>query len=307
MMIGINNIGVYIPQKRKSNLEKLEKFGIDENFLKNKIGVITRAVKEEYQRASDLCVEAFENLQKKEEIDIDGIGLSIVVTQNPDYRLPHTSAVVHGKLGLPKNCACFDISLGCSGYVYGLAIAVSFMEKFGIKKGLLFTSDPYSEIVDEGDKNTSLLFGDAATVTLLTENPQWVIRDALFETEGKQYEALIVRDGKLFMNGRAVFNYVLTSVPKQIQTLLEKNNLSKDDIDLFILHPGSKYMLDVLRLRLKLPPEKVPIDFSEYGNTVSSSIPIVLEKFLNEKGIGRILISGFGVGLSSASAILERV
>jgi 3-oxoacyl-[acyl-carrier-protein] synthase-3 len=303
-MIGINSIGIYIPQKKEANIDKLEKFSIDENFLSKKIGVISRAIKEKHQKASDLCLEAFKNL--KENLDINRIGLCTVVTQNPDYRLPHTSAIVHGKLGLPQNCACFDISLGCSGYVYGLAVAVSFMEKFGIKKGLLFTSDPYSEIIDGDDKNTSLLFGDAATVTLLTENPKWFIRDAIFETEGKQYEALIVKNGKLFMNGRAVFNYVLTSVPKQIWNLLEKNNLSPDDIDLFILHPGSKYMLDMLRLRLKLSPEKVPIDFAEYGNTVSSSIPIVLEKFLNEKRIKRILISGFGVGLSSASAILER-
>jgi len=306
-MIGINSIGVYIPPKRKSNIEKLAKFNIDANFLKNKIGVITKAVKEESQKASDLCKEAFKKLQKKEKISIGEIGLCVVVTQNPDYQIPHTSAIVHGKLELPKNCACFDISLGCSGYVYGLAVVTSFMKNFEIKKGLLFTSDPYSEIIDEEDKNTSLLFGDAATVTLLSDNPKWIVRDVIFETNGKEFDALIVKNGKLFMNGRAVFNYVLTSVPRQVEILLEKNSLSKDDIDVFIFHPGSKYMLDMLRLRLKLPLEKVPIDFFEYGNTVSSSIPIVLEKYLSRKKVNRILISGFGVGLSSASAILERV
>jgi len=306
-MIGIDEIGIYIPQRKKSNLDKLTVFNIDEDFLRRKIGVISRAVKEKEQKASDLCVEAFNHLKNKKEVRTDVIGLCVVVTQNPDYQLPHTAAIVQGKLNLPNTCAAFDISLGCSGYVYGLAVASSFMEKFEIKNGLLFTSDPYSEIIDESDKNTSLLFGDAATVTLLTDQPKWIIRDAVFETDGKQYEALVVKDGRLFMNGRAVFNYVLTRVPNQIQSLLEKNNLSKEDIDLFVLHPGSKYMLDMLRLRLKLPEEKVPIDFSEYGNTVSSSIPIVLEKFLNKKGIKRILLSGFGVGLSAASLILERV
>ena len=109
------------------------------------------------------------------------------------------------------------------------------------------------------------------------------------------------------MNGRAVFNFVLTKVPNQIKRLLEESKLSLEDIDLFLLHPGSKYMVDMLAGRLKLPKDKVPFDMLGYGNTVSSSIPIMLEKFLPKKDIKRILISGYGVGLSWASAILERI
>ncbi len=307
MSLGIQEIGVYIPEKKVSNLELKEKFNIDDTFIEKKIGVKQRAVKEPTEKASDLCVKAFQNLKQKVDINKDEIDCCIVVTQNPDTPIPHTSAIVHAKLGLKENCACFDISLGCSGYVYGLAVALSFMEKMGLKKGLLFTADPYSEIIDPEDKNTVLLFGDAATVTLLSEEGTLALKKALFATEGKNFEALTIKNGRLYMNGRAVFNFVLTKVPNQIKRLLEESKLSLEDIDLFLLHPGSKYMVDMLAGRLKLPKDKVPFDMLGYGNTVSSSIPIMLEKFLPKKDIKKILISGYGVGLSWASAILERV
>jgi 3-oxoacyl-[acyl-carrier-protein] synthase-3 len=307
MSLGIQEIGVYIPEKKVSNLELKEKFNIDDTFIEKKIGVKQRAVKEPTEKASDLCVKAFENLKQKVDINKDEIDCCIVVTQNPDTPIPHTSAIVHAKLGLKENCACFDISLGCSGYVYGLAVALSFMEKMGLKKGLLFTADPYSEIIDPEDKNTVLLFGDAATVTLLSEEGTLALKKALFATEGKKFEALTIKNGRLYMNGRAVFNFVLTKVPNQIKRLLEESKLTLEDIDLFLLHPGSKYMVDMLASRLKVPKDKVPFDMLDYGNTVSSSIPLMLEKYLPKRDIKRIIISGYGVGLSWASAILERI
>lgn len=307
MNIGIQEIGVYIPKKRLSNFDLIEKFNIDKSFIEKKVGVKFRAVKDISEKTSDLCVKAFKNLMQKVDIDINEIDCCIVVTQNPDVSIPHTSAIVHSKLNLKEDCACFDISLGCSGYVYGLAIAISFMEKMGLKKGLLFTADPYSDIINPEDKNTVLLFGDAATVTLLSTNKLFQLTKTLFSTEGKKFDALTIKSGKLYMNGRAIFNFVLTKVPNQIKKLLTISNLSVKDIDLFLLHPGSKYMVDMLIKRLNLPKEKVPYTMYHYGNTVSSSIPIMLENFLHKREIKRILISGYGVGLSWASAILERV
>ncbi|MGE4457019.1 MAG: ketoacyl-ACP synthase III [Arcobacteraceae bacterium] len=304
-MLGIKNIASYLPQNKISNYDKKDQFELNDDFIENKIGVKAHALKEKDEKASDLCVKAFENLLQKENIDISLIDCCVVVTQNPDFNIPHTSAIVHGKLGFSQECASFDISLGCSGYVYGLSNIISFMKNNGLKKGLLFTADPYSEIVDSEDKNTALLFGDGATVTYITEEGIYIPKAFSFGTSGKDYKELICGD-KLYMNGRAVFNFTATTIPKHIQNLLEKNGLEDSSIDKYILHQGSKYIVDTIRKRLKVDVQKVPFDMYDYGNTVSSSIPIILEKEMKIDTNRRFVISGFGVGLSWASAILEK-
>ena len=304
-MIGIKEIAAYLPENKISNYDFLDKFGIDENFIKNKLGIEFRRKKAINQKSSDLCVEAFKKLEKKVNINKEEINCCVVITQNPDFNIPHTSAIVHKKLGLKENCACFDISLGCSGYVYGLSIIISFMKENNLKKGILFTADPYSEIIDENDKNTSLIFSDASTVTLIENNPKFYLKNSSFGTYGKEYEALIKKE-HLHMNGRAVFNFIVKKIPEEIRRILHRNNLKNDDIDLYLLHPGSKYIIDTIALRLKINRRNIPYEIYNYGNTVSSSIPIMLENRLDNDNIKRILISGFGVGLSWATAILER-
>jgi 3-oxoacyl-[acyl-carrier-protein] synthase-3 len=303
-MLKITNIASYIPDNKISNYDCKNQFDLDDNFIENKIGVKYRSIKKEGEKSSDLCVKAYENLIKKQNLDKGNIDCCIVVTQNPDFNIPHTSAIVHKKLELSKECACFDISLGCSGYVYGLSNIIAFMESNNLKNGLLFTSDPYSEVIDKEDKNTVLIFGDGATVTYISKNGNFAPRTFSFGTNGGDYKELICKEN-LYMNGRAVFNFTATTIPKHIQELLAKNKLSDNDIDKYVLHQGSKYIVDTIRKRLKVDEDKVPFDMYEYGNTISSSIPIILEKELNNVN-KRIVISGFGVGLSWGSAILER-
>ncbi|MBE0499649.1 MAG: ketoacyl-ACP synthase III [Campylobacterales bacterium] len=305
-MLGIKEIASYLPENKISNYDKKEKFEMDDDFIENKIGVRCQAIKEIDEKASDLCVKAFEILLKKQNIDKKEIDCCIVVTQNPDYNIPHTSAIVHGKLELSQQCACFDISLGCSGYVYGLSAIISFMKNNCLEHGLLFTADPYSDIIDSEDKNTALLFGDGATVTYIGKDGIFIPKDFSFGTNGKDYRELFCEE-KLYMNGRAVFNFTATTIPKHIQQLLEKNGLEDKDIDKYVLHQGSKYIVDTIRKRLKVSEDKVPFDMHEYGNTVSSSIPIILEKEMLKEENKRFLISGFGVGLSWGSAIIEKV
>jgi 3-oxoacyl-[acyl-carrier-protein] synthase III len=307
MMIGIEQIGTYIPEKKVSNLALLEKFETDEDFVRNKIGVLQRSQKEPEQKASDLCIKAFTDLQAKTTFEIEDIECCIVVTQNPDFNIPHTSAIVHGALGLPEHCASFDISLGCSGYVYALSIVTAFMQANDMKKGLIFTADPYSDIIDEDDKNTALIFGDAATVTLLDAEASLIPLGFDFGSKGAGYKGLINKD-KLFMNGRAVFNFTAATVPVSINKLLDKFELDKDDIERWYFHQGSKYIVDTITKRLELDKEKVVFDMYEYGNTASSSIPILLSSGLTtfQKG-QKIGLSGFGVGLSWASAIFEKM
>ena len=305
-MLGIETIATYIPENKISNYDLKEKFELDDEFIENKIGVKYHAIKEDGFKSSDMCVKSFENLQKHNDINIEEIECCIVVTQNPDHNIPHTSAIVHGKLGLPTTCASFDISLGCSGYVYGLSNIISFMKDNGMKKGLLFTSDQYSDIIDKDDKNTALLFGDAATVTLISEDAKLIPVDFSFGTNGKDYEELICNEN-LYMNGRAVFNFTATTAPKHIKSLLEKNGLADENINTYYLHQGSKYIVDTICKRLKVDKEKVPFDMAEYGNTISSSIPIMLAKDVDSMSKGKVILSAFGVGLSWASAIIEKI
>ncbi len=311
-MIGIADIASYIPPGRESNLDKLEKFGIDRAFIDEKIGVYEVSRKRPEDDTSDLCMAAFAELAKRRPIDKDGIDCIVVCTQNPDGRgLPHVSAVLHGRLGLGRACASFDISLGCSGFVYSLSVVKAFMEANGLSRGLLFTADPYSKILDPDDKNTVLLFGDGATVTLLetatAKRPLLAPVRFAAETNGTQSNALCNVDGKLRMNGRQVFQYSATAVPEQIRATLAAAHLEPKDIDLFLFHQGSKYIVDAVAKRLELPAAKVPTNLAHHGNTVSSTIPLLLEPLVHDARVRRVMACGFGVGLSTATSILERV
>ena len=307
-MIGITNIGCHIASEGISNLEKAEKHGVTHDFIMEKIGIASVALKKPLEKASDLCALAYADLVARvNESALDDIEFLCVCTQNGDYQLPQTSAILQSKLGISKRCAAFDISLGCSGYVYSLHIAKSFMESCGFKKGLLFTSDPYSEIIDPNDKNTDLLFGDGATATLLTDNPVFDVKNGVFETAGSLFDHLIKRNNKLLvMNGRGIFEFAMKNVPIIVERCLGTNGLKKGDIDLFLLHQASKYIIDNLCRRMKLEPEKTPFVIKDYGNTVSSSIPMMLKNYLEDTPKQNILICGFGVGLSIASSILRR-
>jgi 3-oxoacyl-[acyl-carrier-protein] synthase-3 len=177
------------------------------------------------------------------------------------------------------------------------------MESNGMKKGLLFTSDPYSKIIDPTDKNTALLFGDAASVTYLTDEPVYKADHFTFGTIGKESSSLTCYQNVLSMNGRGIFNFAARYIPIDLKNIVAKSSLNIEDIDKFIFHQGSKYIIDTLIKRTGIDSDKVIFDIKGYGNTVSSSIPIILEKILHQ-GNKHIFISGFGVGLSWASSIL---
>ncbi|PEG56724.1 ketoacyl-ACP synthase III [Mycolicibacterium boenickei] len=307
--VRVAGIGVHIPPSRQPNLPLLPGFGVDEEFMQRRIGVTTRAIKAPDQKTSDLCIQAFNDLARKVPgLDTDAIEMICLVTQNPDSRIPHTSAVIHQSLNLPASCMTFDISQGCAGFPHALAVATSLAERFAFDNALIFTCDPYSTIVDPSDRDTALLFGDAATVTFLDRaGPGFRLVDAAFGT--RPGSAAVLRyEGRLVMEGREVFLNAAREVPRAIRRLLECHHLREGDIDLFLLHPGSKYLLDVLRGDLGVGEDRLPFEAGEYGNTVSSSIPLMLASRLDaEQSAMRILLSGFGVGFSWGTCLLERI
>lgn len=305
-MIGIKDISCYIPSSTIDNKAQALAFGENEDFLKNKIGAFRLPQKDEKEETSDLAVQAVKNLAAQNpDFNLDKIDAVVLVTQNGDREgLPHTSAIIHKKLVLKTSVAVFDVSLGCSGYVYGLYVVKGFLEAAGLESALLLTADPYSKIIDRTDKNTSLLFGDAATATWLTHDGSWKLGKALFGSDGSGAEYLQSKGNKLHMNGRQIFDFTAKNIPNHIKSVLEKNNLSENDVDIYCLHQGSYAILDTIMRRFKENKDKFLRDITHTGNTVSSSIPLLLKKHVFTSQSKNVLISGFGVGLSWASAII---
>jgi len=304
--IGIKAIASYIPEGRASNLALAAGFDVDEAFLADKIGVLERAIKDPGQETSDLALLALERLMRQQSIAADSIQLLVVVTQNPDRNIPHVSAMVHGRAGLHESCAAFDVSLGCSGYVYGLSIVRALMQAHGLERGVLVTADPYSKIIDPQDRNTVLLFGDAATATLVGTDPVWSLDAFSLKSRGKDWSAIRTDDGRFAMDGREVFNFAATTIPKDVTTLLDAAGIAPDEIDRYVLHQGSRFIVKTIADRLRQPLAKFPIEIEHCGNTVSSTIPLIAERLIHDRSARNVVLSGFGVGLSWASCLCRR-
>lgn len=308
-MIGIEEIGFYICENRESNLGKeFDGYKLDDTFVKNKVGIENIALKNDDEKISDMCVSAYNNLVSKlDNFNVNDIDCICLCGHNGDYISPHTSAVIHHKIGAKFNCAVFDIGLGCNGYIYCVDILKYFMEGNGFKKALLFTCDSLTGTVDKKDKSTSILFGDGATATLLSDSPKYMLGKPTYHTYG-EFADVVRRDldNKLFMDGKSVFFYALQFIPKAVKENMKLNNISNNNIDLFILHQANKYMVETIASSMKINLNKVPFDIKDYGNTGPSSIPIVLSKYLH-KNIEDIYLAAIGDGLSIACMPIKMV
>lgn len=326
----IRQIAFASPDNRVNSDVVAEWSGLKNEFIVSKIGVESRAFLKEEDKPIDLAIAACEKLLAgKDAPKRDAIGLLVLVTQNPDYRIPHSSALLQQALGLPASTAAFDIGLGCSGYVYALSVVKGMMQVEDIENALLVTCDPYSRIMDRIDRDTVALFGDAATATWLSREKGGVIGKTDFGTDGAGAENLIVRVGgaakpltgiyhqqgdpvsdrdlRLSMNGRGIFNFMMERIPTSVQRALSLNKVTAEEIDLFVFHQGSRFLLGQLAGRIGIPSEKVPINIAQHGNTVSSSIPLLLSELDQAGQLGgkKVLVSGFGVGLSWATSFIQ--
>lgn len=309
-MIGVKAVASHVPDGHLVAAEVAARLEVDPGFVAEKLGTDRLPRIDPETRTSELASLAVERLRDEQGTDLDDVRVLVVVTQNPDGRgLPHTAAIVAAKLGLAPEVAAFDISLGCSGFVYGIQVVEALLAKTG-GTGLLVTADPYSKIVDPDDRDTVLLFGDAAAATLIGPDPAYRIGAVRLGTDGGGAPHLCNRDGMLHMAGRQVFNFAATRVPRETKALLESEGLTTDDLDLVLLHQGSRYIVETLASRMRIPLERVPIDVARTGNAVSSSIPLLLEPVLSapaESRPRRVLMAGFGVGFSWGVGLLERV
>jgi 3-oxoacyl-[acyl-carrier-protein] synthase-3 len=320
-----------VPKATESNFEYDRISEQERNLLVKTTGVAQRHIATEGQTTSDLCYSSAEELISRLNWNRSEIDLVVFVSQSPDYFLPATSIVLQGKLGLSKNVAAFDISLGCSGYVYGLSVVGSMMNTGGFRKALLLAGDISTCGITPKDKSTWPLFGDAGTATAIEYDVESKTYFDL-QSDGTGYEAIIIPDGglrnplsdktfideeaepgvirnrrNLWLNGLDVFNFSTREAPQSVNALLKFCGVGTDHPDYFILHQANKLMLETIRKKLKLPAEKVPYSLAEYGNTSSASIPLTIVSQLS--GITdspqKWVFAGFGVGLSWASAYTE--
>lgn len=278
---------------------------------------------------SDLCYEAAEHLLKDLQWNKDEVGALIFVSQTADYILPATACILQDRLGLSKECYALDISLGCSGWVYGLSVAAGLLSKEGITKTLLLAGDARKCAKSESDP----LFGCAGTVTAIEYSEGATGFKFHAGTDGSGFDDIIIPDGgsrnqftedslkivqdsdgvmrhrlQTVMKGMDVFAFGITTVPKTVKKLLEKHQVSADSIDYFIFHQANKMMNEKIRKKLKLPPEKVPYSMQEFGNTSSASIPLtIVTQIADDTRIASLhfLACGFGVGLSWATVLFD--
>lgn len=331
----IKGIASYLPEEKISNEMLSEMFiGWDIHKVYQNTGVVFRSISKENQCTSDLAVLAaqklfFMGVCKPEEVEF-----LLFCTQTPDYYLPPSACLIQHQLGLPESCGALDYNLGCSGFVYGLSLAKALIETDLTNNVLLLTGDTPSKAINKKDRGAFALFSDGCSATFIVglENDKDYLGPFVFGTDGKGAKNLIIPAGgfrqryspltkiekedelgnvrsleNLYMDGAEIFNFTLKAVPKSVNELFDKTGLTMDDIDYVVFHQANKFMLETLRRKLKIPPDKFALILENYGNTSSASIPMALEVALQDGKItkgSKILISGFGVGYSWATGLI---
>jgi 3-oxoacyl-[acyl-carrier-protein] synthase III len=332
--VALTGLSVCVPKQKTINAQNTIFDAEDVAKFSASTGVYEFRTAPDNLTTADLGLEAAKQLLDEKGIDKSEIDILVFVSQTPDYlNIPNTAPILQHKLGLSKSCIAFDVPLGCSGFVYGMSIIASFMQNPAIRKGLLIFGDTPSKIVNPKDKSSALLFGDSAGCALFETSDQAAPLYFNIGTDGGGANAIIIKDGgfrnpttaaslieknidkdvvrrdcDIVLEGMDVFAFGISQAPKTVKALYEFAQIGNDDIDYAIFHQANLMMNDMIRKKLKLSPEKVPYSLEKFGNTSSTSIPITMVTELKhqlENQSQKLLICGFGVGLSWASCYLE--
>lgn len=331
-MAFIKAISYYLPEKILTNEELVKKFpewSVEK--VAAKVGVNSRHIAAEKETAGDMAEKAARKLFEEYKITPADVDFVLFCSQSSDYFLPSTACLLQHRLGIPKKAGAFDYNLGCSGCVYGLAVAKGLLAAGIAKNVLLLTAETYTKYLHPQDKSNRSIFGDGAAACLISTEGYAEIGEFDLGTDGGGAESLILktgaareaepngnefvdeeghvrRDDYLYMNGSEVFNFTLDIVPAMMQNVLRKNGLNQDSIDFFVFHQANKFMLSTIRKVCALPKEKFYINLETTGNTVSSTVLIGLKDCIDNGTIKagmNVMISGFGVGLSWGGTILR--
>ena len=331
-MAFIKAINYYLPEKVVTNEELLKEFpewSVDK--VAAKVGIDSRHVADENETAGDLAEKAARKLFEEHNIDPKSIDFLLLCTQSSDHFLPSTACILQDRLGIPTTAGAFDYNLGCSGCVYGMAVAKGLIAGGIAKNVLLLTAETYNKYLHPSDKSNRSIFGDAAAACLISTEGIAEIGEMSLCTDGSVAKHLIVetgaarhkaatgkqttdddghirRDDYLYMDGSAIFNFTLDAVPAMMKDILAKNEMVKENIDYYVFHQANKFMLNTIRKVCVLPKDKFYVNLNETGNTVSSTVMIGLKQCLDAGTITpgmKVMVAGFGVGLSWGGTILR--
>lgn len=333
-MAYIKAISYYLPERVVTNEKLVKEFpewSVDK--VAQKVGVDSRHLAAENETAGDLAEKAAKKLFEEYQVDPKSIDFLMLCTQSPDYFLPSTSCILQDRLGIPTASGAFDYNLGCSGCIYGLALAKGLISAGIAQNVLLITAETYNKYLHPSDKSNRSIFGDGAAACLISIEGFAEIGEFSLGTDGSGANNLIVKTGAarqkkatgkyvedeeghmwyddyLYMNGSAIFNFTLDAVPAMMSEILVKNQLEKDDVNYYVFHQANKFMLNTIRKVCVLPKDKYYVNLSETGNTVSSTVLIGLKDLIEKQVIksgDKVMITGFGVGLSWGGTILQFV
>jgi len=322
----VGPISVYLPERVETNEQLAAEFPRwDLRLIESKTGIVQRHIAGPDECASDLGVAAANKLFASYDIDPSSIEFLLFCTQTPDYPLPTTACLMQERLGLKTSCGALDFNLGCSGFVYGLAMADGFIRTGSVRRVLLITAETYSKYIHPTDRSLRTIFGDGAAATLIDASSDPSLTAFSYGTDGTGANTLLVTEGgarpkeqchqpssrqrwpsKLYMDGPKLIKFTVAAIPELVRDVLQKAQLTADQIDLFLFHQATRKMLEQLHERLEVEENRLPIVMEHCGNTVSSTIPILIDGLRTD---GRLkcgmqnLLVGFGVGLSWAGCI----
>ena len=328
----IKALSYYLPERVMTNEELVREFpewSVEK--VAQKVGVDSRHLAADDETAGDMAEKAARKLFAEYGVSPKDIDFLMLCTQSPDYFLPSTACILQDRLGIPTSAGAFDYNLGCSGCVYGMAMAKGLISAGIARNVLLLTAETYNKYLHPQDKSNRSIFGDGAAACLISTDGFAEIGEFALGTDGSGANNLIVKTGAsrqkratgyfveddeghiwyddyLYMNGGAIFNFTLDAVPAMMKEILGKNGLEKDQIDYFVFHQANKFMLNTIRKVCVLPKDKFYINLSTTGNTVSSTVLIGLKDCMDKQAIkpgDKVMVSGFGVGLSWGGTVLS--
>ncbi len=322
----IGPISIHLPERIETNAElSADNERWDMDLIASKTGIHNRHIAAEGECSSDLGVKAAEKLFAEFNIDPKSIDFLLFCTQSPDYPLPTTACLIQDRLGLPTSAGALDFNLGCSGFVYGLSMADGLIQSGAAKRILFITAETYSKFIDQHDRSLRTIFGDGAAATLIEAADKPTLSGFKFGTDGSGADTLLVAKGghraeedrigprkrkrwksDLYMDGPALMKFTSGQIPGLVDSVLETKALKKQDIGFFLFHQATFKMLDLLIKAMELPEGQMPMRMKDVGNTVSSTLPILIHQLRQEKALKKDqthLLVGFGVGWSWAGCL----
>ncbi len=316
----ITGIGRYVPEKIITNDDMSKIVDTSAEWIYSRTGIKERRISEENVFSSDLAIRAVKNMLENSNCDLDGVDFVIVSTVTQDYYTPSVAAIVQAHFGIP-NTACVDINSACSGYVNGLQLAFSLVTSGQNKKVLLITTETLSKIIDYKDRSTCVLFGDAATATIIEKSEDKQNCFSFAGTNGNLGKELFCTNlsnhingekvespGVINQNGKGLYAFVMRELVEIVKDFMDKNSLSFDSIDWFVPHSANAKMISKFAEHLAIPGDKILLSLEKYGNTSSCSIPLSLSHGIFENKIkkgDKIFTLGFGGGVTYAGLVFN--